>query len=43
MAYLKLFVIWWRFRHVIKLMADVANTLNDDEFFGDTVDTKRGY
>ena len=37
--YLTLFLIWWRFRHVIKLMADVENILNDDDFFGDIVNT----
>ena len=37
--YLILFLIWWRFRHLIKIMADVENILNDDEFFRDTVDT----
>ena len=31
--YLILFVIWWRFRHLINLMADVENILNEDEFF----------
>ena len=35
--YLILLLTWWRFRHKIKIMADVENTLNDDEFFGDTV------
>ena len=39
--YLILFHIWWRSRHVIKAMADVENVLNDDEFFGDTVDTPK--
>ena len=39
--YLILFHIWWRFRHVIKAMADVENVFNDDEFFGDTVDTPK--
>ena len=38
--YLILFLIWWRFRHVIKAMTDVENILND-EFFGDTVDTSK--
>ena len=37
--YLVLFLIWWRFRHVIKAMADIENILNDDDFFEDTVDT----
>ena len=36
-----LFLIWWRFRHLIKAMADVENTLNDDDLFGDTVDTPK--
>ena len=39
--YLILFHIWWRFRQVIKAMADVENVFNDDEFFGDTVDTPK--
>ena len=39
--YLIFFIIWWRFRHVIKAMTDVENILNDDEFFGDTVDTPK--
>ena len=39
--YLILFFIWWRFGHVIKAMADVENILNDDEFFGDIVDTPK--
>ena len=39
--YLILFFLWWRFRHLIKIMADVGDMLNDDEFFGDTVDTPK--
>ena len=39
--YLILLFIWWRFGHVIKAMADVENILNDDEFFGDIVDTPK--
>ena len=35
--YLILFFIWWRFRHLIKIMADVGDILNDDEFFGDVL------
>ena len=35
--YLILFFIWWRFRHLIKIMADVGDILND--YFGDVVDT----
>ena len=42
---LPLYVIWfairWRFRHVIKIMTDAENILNDDEFFADTVDTPK--
>ena len=41
LLYLILFLIWWRFRHVINLMADVENILNNDDFFGDTVDTPK--
>ena len=36
--YLILFIICWRFRYLIKMMADVEHILND-EFFGDVVDT----
>ena len=39
--YLILFFIWWRFRHLIKIMADVGDILNDDDFFGDVVDTPK--
>ena len=39
--YLILFLTWWQFRHTIKIMIDVENILNDDDFFGDTVDTPK--
>ena len=39
--HLILFFIWWRFRHLIKIMADVGDILNDNEFFGDNVDTPK--
>ena len=39
--HLILFFIWHRFRHLIKIMADVGDILNDDEFFGDVVDTPK--
>ena len=39
--YLILSLIWWRFRHLIKIMADVENILNNDDFFGDSVDTPK--
>ena len=39
--YLILFFIWWGFRHLIKIMADVGDILNDDDFFGDVVDTPK--
>ena len=39
--YLILFFIWHRFRHLIKVMADVGEILNDYEFFGDAVDTQK--
>ena len=39
--YLILFFIWWRFRHLIKIMADVGDILNDNELFGDVVDTPK--
>ena len=38
--YLILFLIWWRFHHLIKAIADVENILNDDDF-GDIVDTPK--
>lgn len=37
--YLILFLVWWRFRHLIKIMADIENILNDNDFFGDIVHT----
>ena len=39
--YLTLFLIWWQFRHLIEAIAGVENILNDDYFFGDTVDTPK--
>ena len=39
--YLILFFIWWRFRHLINIMADGGDILNDDDFFGDVVDTPK--
>ena len=39
--YLTLFLIWWSFRYLIKVMADVENIWNNDDFFGDTVDTPK--
>ena len=36
--YLIWFFIWWRFRHLIKIIADAQNTLNNDDFSGDIVD-----
>ena len=38
--YLILFLIWWRFRHLIKIMADVGDKSNDDEFLN-VVDTPK--
>ena len=41
--YLVSFFIWWQFRYVIKEMTDTENMFNDDEFFGNIVDTlKKG-
>ena len=39
--YLILLFIWWQFRHLIKITADVGDILNDNEFFGDVVDTPK--
>ena len=41
LLYLILFFIWWQFRHLIKIMADVGDILNDNDFFGDVVDTPK--
>ena len=38
---LRLFLIWYRFRYIIKIMPDVGDILNDNEFFGDVVDTPK--
>ena len=40
-SYLILFFIWWRFQPLIKAIASVENILNDDEFFGNIVDTPK--
>ena len=37
--YLILLFIWWQFRHLIKIMVDVGDILNDD--FGDVVDNPK--
>ena len=43
--YLILFFIWYRFRHLLKafnlIIYAIENILNDDEFFGDAVDTPK--
>ena len=39
--YLILFFIWWQFRRLVKIMASVGDILNDDDFFGDVVDTPK--
>ena len=39
--YLILFFIWYRSRHLLKIMADIGHILNDDDFFGDIVDTPK--
>lgn len=36
--YIILFVKWWRFWHLIKIMADAENILNNEEFFGDAIE-----
>ena len=38
---LTLLFICWRFRHLIKIMADVGNIFNNDKFFGDVADTTK--
>ena len=37
--YLILFLVWWRFRHLINIRGIVENIVTDDDFFGDIVDT----
>ena len=39
--YIILFFIWYQFRHLIKIMADVGGILNDNEFFVDVVGTPK--
>ena len=39
--YLILFFIWWQFQCLIKIMVSIGDILNDDEFFGDVVDTPK--
>ena len=39
--YLILFFIWWQFRRLNKIMTSVGDILNDDDFFGDAVDTPK--
>ena len=36
-----IFAIWWRFRHAIKMMADIEKMLNEDELFGNAGDTPK--
>ena len=39
--YLLLLFIWLRFQHIIKAIEKVGSMLNDDDFFGDIVDTPK--
>ena len=39
--YLILPFVWSRFRHLIRIMSNVETILNDDDFFGDIVDTPK--
>ena len=41
LLYLILFFIWWRFHLLAKEMTDVGDISNDDDFFGDIVDTPK--
>ena len=41
LLYAILFVVWLRLWYAIKIMADAENIFNDEEFFGDTVDTPK--
>ena len=36
-----LFFICWQFRHLIKIVADVGDIFNANEFFGDVFDTPK--
>ena len=39
--YLILFFIWWRFQPLIKAVTDVGDIFDDDDFFGDIIDTPK--
>ena len=39
--YIILYFIWWRFQRLINAMVSVGDILNDNEFFGDVVDTPK--
>ena len=39
--HLILFFICWQLRHLIKIMAGVGDILNDDESFGNVLDTPK--
>ena len=39
--YLILFFIWWRFRYLIQIMANVGDILSNNDFFGDVADTPK--
>ena len=41
LLYLILFFIWWRFHPLVKAMTYVGDISNDDDFFGDIVDTPK--
>ena len=41
LLYLILFFKWWRFWHLLKIMADVGDILKDNDFFGYIVDTPK--
>ena len=39
--YLILLFIWWRFRYLIQIMANVGDILSNNDFFGDVADTPK--
>lgn len=39
--YVALFLIWWKFRHVIKMIADIENILNNDDISVVTINIQK--
>lgn len=39
--YVALFLVWWKFRHVIKMIADIENILNNDDISVVTINIQK--